>query len=131
MLLGGLFILAACSNPPVPSTTPNETPVTTEKPDEPAANTSDPIVILKIQSIAYSPGASGAWRLDVRVESTLGGSDLPTPVTNSLGEVVTVMSDQDMSQFKAGDTVNAKIKDVGDVDLPAAVVLYVYDMVKP
>ena len=38
------------------------------------------------------------------------------------------VSDQDMSAYKVNDTVTVKIKYVGDVDIPAGISLYMYNV---
>ena len=130
VVAGCLFLLAACSNQAAQPPTTATAPDTTVNATGAAVTSSDPIVTLQIQSINLETG-TGIWRLDVLVVSAANGSDLPTPVNDSLGKVVTVMSDQNLSGFKANDVVNAKLKDVGDPDQPSAVVLYIYDVVKP
>jgi hypothetical protein len=110
--------------------TPTTPASTTSGPGGGTVIGTDSIVILKIQSIANASAGSGSWKLDVLIENTLSGNDLPNPVKDTLGKVVSVMTDQDMSSYKVNDVVNAKIKDVGDVDLPGAIVLYIYDVAK-
>jgi hypothetical protein len=66
--------------------------------------------------------------MNVLIQSSTNVGDLPNPVSDSIGKVVIVVSDQDMSAYKVIDTVTAKIKYVGDVDIPAGISLYMYNV---
>jgi hypothetical protein len=66
--------------------------------------------------------------MNVLIQSSTNVGDLPNPVSDSIGKVVIVVSDQDMSAYKVNDTVTVKIKYVGDVDIPAGISLYMYNV---
>ena len=97
----------------------------TAKPGSGAVINSDSIVIVQIQTIT-AQSAGYPWKLNVLIRSTTNVGDLPNPVANSIGSVVTVFTDQDMSTYKVNDAVTAKIKYVGDVNIPAGISLYMY-----
>ena len=121
-LITTVISIGACRGNSIPAT---PTP-TLGRPDGGAVINTDSIVTAKIQSIAKA--SADTWKLDVLIENTLGVNNLPNPVKDSVGKVVSVMTDQDMTSYKVNDVVTAKIKDVGDVDLPGAIVLYIYDV---
>lgn len=125
-LITTVISIGACrgnSTPATPTATPTLAP---GRPSGGAVINTDSIVTAKIQSIAKVSASS--WELNVLIENTLSMNDLPNPVKDSVGKVVSVMTDQDMTSYKVNDVVTAKIKDVGDVDLPGAIVLYIYDV---
>jgi len=108
------------------SSTTTATPTTT-RPGSGSVINSDSIVTAQIQSItAQSTGYP--WKMNVLIQSSTNVGDLPNPVSDSIGKVVIVVSDQDMSAYKVIDTVTAKIKYVGDVDIPAGISLYMYNV---
>ena len=43
---------------------------------------------------------------------------------DKVGSLVTVVTDEDMTSFKAGDIVTGKIKYVGDVNIPSGISFY-------
>jgi hypothetical protein len=124
-LLGVALILAlsvtagACKN--------TNTPLTPGKPGGGAVINSDSIVTAKIQSIAKQ-STGYPWKLDVLIQNTQDVGTLPNPVKGSVNKVVPVVTDQDMISFKANDTVIAKIKNVGDVNTPNGISLYMYEI---
>jgi hypothetical protein len=67
------------------------------------------------------------WEVSVRIQSTENVNDLPNPVADKLGQIVTMKTDQDMSSFSAGQSITAKAKYVGDVPKPG-ITLYIYDI---
>ena len=71
------------------------------------------------------------WQLDVVIESTAGVGTLFNPVALNVGDVVSVVADQDMSTFSANDVVTAKIKYTGDVNIPGGIRLYMYNVALP
>lgn len=114
------------------SGTTNTTATTTAVSPNPiggALVNSDSIVKVKIET--FEKQASGyAWTLTVLVESSTDVGTLPNPVKDSVGKVITVKTDEDLTLFKAGDVVNARIKYVGDVNTPGGIGLLIYDIAK-
>ena len=100
---------------------------TVAKPGGGAVVNSDSIVTVKIQVIT-AQSAGYPWKLEVLVQITQDVGALPNPVRDSLGKVVTVFTDQNMTSYKVGDVVTAKIKYVGDVNTPGGISLYLYDV---
>jgi hypothetical protein len=80
------------------------------------------IVDINAQSTGYP------WQLDVVIESTSSVGALFNPVALNVGDVVSVVTDQDMSKFNANDVVTAKIKYTGDVNIPGGIRLYMYNV---
>jgi hypothetical protein len=80
------------------------------------------IVDINAQSTGYP------WQLDVVIESTVSVGSLFNPVALNVGDVVSVVTDQDMSKFNANDVVTAKIKYAGDVNIPGGIRLYMYNV---
>jgi hypothetical protein len=118
------LILMAAAGACTSSTT---TTPTTTRPGSVAVINSDSIVTAQIQSItAQSTGYP--WKMNVLIQSTTNVGDLTNPVSDSIGKVVTVVTDQDMSAYEVNDVVTAKIKYVGDVDIPAGISLYMYNV---
>jgi hypothetical protein len=67
------------------------------------------------------------WKLDVLIQKTVDVvGTLPNPVTDSVGKVVTVVADQDMTPFKINDVVTARIIYFGDGNNPSDVSFYMY-----
>jgi hypothetical protein len=64
--------------------------------------------------------------MDVLIQSTMDVNNLPNPVKDSVGKTVTVVTDENMTSFKVGDTITAQIKYVGDVNTPSGINLYIY-----
>lgn len=67
------------------------------------------------------------WELDVLIENSVDVSNLPNPTRESVGKVISVKTDQDMTSYKVGDVVTARVKYVGDVPKPG-ITLYMYDI---
>ncbi len=80
------------------------------------------IVDINAQSTGYP------WQLDVVIESTAGVGALFNPVALNVGDVVSVVTDEDMSKFSPNDVVTAKIKYTGDVNIPGGIRLYLYNV---
>jgi hypothetical protein len=81
-----------------------------------------------VQIVDINPQSTGyPWQLDVVIESTSSVGTLFNPVALNVGDVVSVVTDQDMSTFNADDVVTAKIKYTGDVNIPGGIRLYIYD----
>jgi hypothetical protein len=82
-----------------------------------------------VQIVDINPQSTGyPWQLDVVIESTASVGTLPNPVALNVGDSVSVVTDQDMSKFKANDVVTAKIKYAGDVNIPGGIRLYMYNV---
>jgi len=80
------------------------------------------IVDVNAQSTGYP------WQLDVVIDSTGNVGILFNPVALNVGDVVSVVTDQDMSMFNANDIVKAKIKYTGDVNIQGGIRLYLYNV---
>ena len=123
----GMFVLivvgTGCASS---STTPTAmTTTSTSKPISGEVVNSDSIVTSMIESITKQ-STGYPWKLDVLIQSTTDVSNLPNPVKDSVGSVVTVYTDQDISAYKVNDVVTAHIKYVGDVNIPSGISLYMY-----
>lgn len=113
LLTLGLIITEACtssSKPPGGTTVVN----------------SDSIVTAKIEAIRKQTSGY-PWELSVLIESTTDVDSLPNPTKDSLYKVIIVKTDQDMTSFKVGNVINAKVKYVGDVPKPG-ITLYMYNI---
>lgn len=88
---------------------------------------SDSIVTVQIKE--FRKQSSGyPWEVDVLIQTSSDVDTLPNPTKNSIGKVITVKTDTDITRFKAGDIVTAKIKTVADVKAPGGVSLYMYNI---
>jgi hypothetical protein len=65
--------------------------------------------------------------VDILVQSSADVGTLPNPTKDSIGKVITVKTDEDMTKYKADDVVTAKVKYVGDVPKPG-ITLYLYQV---
>ncbi len=120
-----LISLAACTKSPATTTT--TPPSTTVSIPGGALVNSDSVVTAKINAI--NKQATGyPWSLDVLIQASYDVDSLPNPTKDSVGKVVTVKTDQDMTSFKVGDVVNCRVKYVGDVNTPGGVTLYMYNI---
>jgi hypothetical protein len=113
------------------TTTVTATPTSTATATPPgpgggAVINSDSVVTAKIQAIR-SQATGFPWEVDVLIESSVDVGNLPNPTKDSVGKVITVKTDQDMTSYKVGDVINAKVKYVGDVPKPG-ITLYVYNI---
>ena len=120
-------ILTACSKNPSPTTFP---PTTTTSvvggPGGGAIINSDSVVTAQIQAI--NKQTSGyPWQLDVLIQSSVDVGTLPNPTKDSIGKVISVKTDQNMTSFKTNDVITARVKYVGDVPLPG-ITLYIYNI---
>ena len=89
---------------------------------------SDSLVTASIK--ALNKQISGyPWALDILIQSSVDVGSLPNPTRDSVGKVIAVKTDQDMTSYKVGDVVTAKIKYVGDVKTPGGVTLYMSGVV--
>ena len=76
------------------------------------------------QSTDYS------WELDILIQSSLDVGNLPNPTKTSIGNTITVVTDQDMSGFKVGDNITGRVKYGGDVNIPGGIRLLLSDVSK-
>ena len=101
---------------------------TTPKPGGGALVNSDSLVTASIK--ALNKQISGyPWALDILIQSSVDVGSLPNPTRDSVGKVMAVKTDQDMTSYKVGDVVTAKIKYVGDVKTPGGVTPYMSGVV--
>jgi hypothetical protein len=100
---------------------------TQDKPGSGAVVNSDSVVTVKIQSI-IKQSTGYPWKLEVLIQNTQNVGTLTNPVKESVNKVVTVVTDQEMTSFKVNDVVSAKIKYVGDVNIPGGIGLYMYEV---
>jgi len=100
---------------------------TTIKPDGGSVVNSDSFVTVEIKAITQQ-STGYPWKLDVLIQSTQDVDSLPNPVKDSVGKVVTVFTDENLTSCKVNDVVNAKIKYVGDVNTPGGIRLYMYNI---
>jgi len=101
---------------------------TTTAPGGGAVVNSDSVITGQIKSITKE-STGFPWQLDVLIDTSTDVGSLPNPTRDSVGKVITVKTDQDMTSFKAGDDITAKVKYVGDVPQPG-ITLYIYDIAK-
>jgi hypothetical protein len=125
--------LSGCSTSTSPTTTSPTTAIPTTASPAPggpggAVINSDSIVTAKIQAIR--PQTSGnPWDLDILIQTSIDVGSLPNPTKDSVGKVITVKTDQDMTSFKVNDNISARVKYIGDVPKPG-ITLYIYNIVK-
>ncbi len=67
------------------------------------------------------------WEVDVLILSSQDVGNLPNPVKDKIGQVVTLKSETDMTGFRAGMKISARVKYVGDVPKPG-ISLLIYDI---
>jgi hypothetical protein len=119
--------VSACSSAAASTTsTPTSTPNVNPGPGGGALVNSDSIVTAQIRAIRKL--SSGyPLEIDILVQSSVDVGLLPNPTKDSVGKVITVKTDQDLTAFKVNDVVTAKVKYVGDVPKPG-VILYIYNV---
>ena len=100
---------------------------TSNKPDGGAVVNSDSFVTAEIKAITQQ-STGYPWKLNVLIQSTQDVDSLPNPVKDSVGKVVTVFTDENLSSCKVDDVVTAKIKYVGDANTSAGIKLYMYNI---
>jgi hypothetical protein len=123
ILLALPFVAGACSNNTATTST------TATKPVSGAVVNSDSIVTAQIQSI-QKQSSGNSWQLNVVINSSLDVGSLPNPTKSSIGNTVTVFTDQDMSGFKVGDNITGHVKYGGDVNIPGGIRLVLSDASK-
>jgi hypothetical protein len=116
-----LVFVAACSGSTATTST-----TTTPGSGSGAVVNSDSILTGTIESIRTQT-TGYPWELNVRIHSTQNAGDLPNPITDKIGQVVTMKTDEDMASFQAGQTISARAKYTGDVPKPG-ITLYIYDI---
>jgi ABC-type oligopeptide transport system substrate-binding subunit len=121
IVLTVMLSIAACKS----STTTSTVTSTVISPGNGAVINSDSVDTVKIVSISAQT-IGYPWLLDVVIDSTSNVGTLPNPVATSVGNTVTVVTDQDMSKYKVNDIITAKIKYAGDVNIPGGIRLYLY-----
>jgi hypothetical protein len=89
---------------------------------------SDSIITAKIMAIRQLTSGY-PWELDIMIQSSTDVDSLPNPTRDSIGQVITVKTDQDMVSFKVSDVIKARVKYVGDVPKPG-ITLYMYSVAK-
>ncbi len=125
--------LSGCTSSPSTTTTAPTAATPTPTYSSPggaggAVINSDSIVTAKIQVIRQQTSGY-PWELDILVQTSADVDSLPNPTKDSVGKVITVKTDQDMSSFKVNDIISARVKYVGDVPKPG-ITLYIYHIAK-
>ena len=123
-----LLTFSACSGTTTTSIIKTTPPTTTSNtsPGNGEVVNSDSIITGTIENIL--PQTSGyPWEINVRIASAQNVGDLPNPMADKVGQVVTLKTDQDLSSFAMGQSISARVKYVGDVPLPG-ITLYIYDI---
>jgi hypothetical protein len=130
--------LAACTSTntllsapsPTPSkpaaSSPTETAPQPGGPGGGAIINSDSIISANIQAIRQQTSGY-PWELDIMVQTSQDVGTLPNPTKDSVGKVITVKTDEDMSKYKVNDLITAKVKYVGDVPRPG-ITLDIYNV---
>jgi hypothetical protein len=67
------------------------------------------------------------WEIDVLVLTSSDVGDLPNPVKDKVGQVVTARTDEDAGSLKPGQKITANLKYVGDVPRPG-ITLYIFNI---
>lgn len=116
------LMLTACSG----ASTPKPTPTPPSPPGGGAVVQSDSIITGEIKAIRQQ--ATGyPWEMDVLIQSSQSVDSLPNPTKDKVGQVITAETDEDVSSLKAGQTVSARVKYIGDVPQPG-ISLYIYSI---
>ena len=129
LIIATISGLAGCSGTATPTaTTPIATSPSPGGPGGGAVINSDSMVKATIQAIRQQT-TGYPWELDVLIKTSTDVGSLPNPTKDSVGKVITVKTDQDITSFKVNDSISAKVKYVGDVPKPG-ITLYIYDITK-
>ncbi len=125
---GILLSVSACvTGPASPTPTPtpsNPTPIS--GPGGDLVVNSDSVISAQIQSINKET-TGYPWEVDILVTTSASVGSLPNPTKDSIGKVIIVKTDQDMSAYKVGDSITAKVKYIGDTPKPG-IMLYMYNI---
>jgi hypothetical protein len=107
------------------TTTTSETiSITSTGPGGGAIVNSDSVITGTINAIRKQ--SSGyPWEVDVFIKTSENVGDLPNPTADKVGQAVTMKTDQDMTEFSAGEPITARVKYTGDVPKPG-ITLYIY-----
>ncbi len=111
-----LLLFAACTTSITTSTPPGNG----------AVINSDSIISGDIKDIRQET-TGYPWEVDVLILSSQDVGNLPNPVKDKIGQVVTLKSETDMTGFRAGMKISARVKYVGDVPKPG-ISLLIYDI---
>jgi hypothetical protein len=87
---------------------------------------SDSIITAEIKAIREQ-SAGFSWEVDILVKTSENVGDLPNPTRDSIGKVITVKTDENMTVAAVGDIIKAKVKYTGDVPKPG-ITLYLYEV---
>ncbi len=120
-----LTVPVGCSSPASPTPTPTAS-VPSPGGAGGAVINSDSIVTAQIQAIRKQT-TGYPWEVDILVQSSVDVGNLPNPTKDSISKVITVKTDQDMTAYKTGQSITAKVKYVGDVPRPG-ITLYLYNI---
>ena len=120
MVILVLGAAAGCSSSPATTTT--TTSPTPGGAGGGALVINDSIVSVRIESI--SPRGNGITDLSVTVISTENVGDKVNPVADKVGQKIDVWTDEDVSGFKTGDTLNGRIMYAGDAVIGITYRLY-------
>jgi hypothetical protein len=91
-----------------------------------ATTIADSVVTAQIINIA-AQSTGYPWTLVLVIESTSNVGTLLNPVADSIGDMVTVVTDQDMSTFNVNDTITARITIAANANGASGINLYMYD----
>jgi len=129
--LAGIVVMVILSGLIFPACSSSSSSNTTDTPSSGVGGTvvrSDCIINGEIKSISKQM-AGYPWKLDIMINSSDNVDDLPNPTIDKVGEVVTMVTDVDLTSIKELQTVTAHVKYAGDVPQPG-ISLYIYD-IKP
>ncbi len=119
MILLLSFSVVACKS--------NNTTTTTAAVTTGGATTiADSIVTAQIINIA-AQSTGYPWTLVLVIESASNVGTLLNPVADSIGGMVTVVTDQDMSTFNVNDTITANITIAANANGSLGINLYMYN----
>ncbi len=120
-----LIALIGCSSPAT-TTGPGSTSTTPTGPGGGLVVQSDSIITAQIKALRKQ-STGYPWEIDLLIRTSDNVGSLPNPTLDKVGQVITAKSDQDLTSFKAGQIVDARVKYVGDVPKPG-IQLYAYDI---
>jgi hypothetical protein len=122
----GLLSIAAVLTACTPKTR-QVTPVTTTPgPGGGLVVNSDSIITGKTVAIR-SESTGYPWQIDVQVLTSQDVGTLPNPTKDKIGQTVSFYTDENVSAFRVGQSINAHVKYAGDVPKPG-IVLYIFDI---